>query len=243
MGSTGRAAIQNAGQRGDVGGALAISKTGIYTDAGGIVVKRSEEAYSACLLKLPADGGHLETLTDFCERACVDQKLLERCLAVNDMSQLLPMDLESVRAALGKRKLPGSASGVGGSETTSVAQLQRVRNRYEAMSMQQLKECCRDAWLDDTGLESELVERLVAFDAFDADGNERDLANGATQSPMQKADVARVISALAQAQRRWTADPLGGGGSGTATARLPRMPDESSDDEECSDDEWGAPLD
>ena len=229
-------AIQNAGQRGDVGGALAISKTGSYLEADGIVMKRSEEARSACLLKLPADGGHLETLTDFCERARVDQKLLQRCLAVNDMSQLLAMDLESVRAALGKRKLPGSASGVGGSETTSVAQLQRVRNRYEAMSMQQLKECCRDAWLDDTGLESELVERLVAFDAFDADGNERDLANGATQSPMQKADVARVISALAQAQRRWTADPLGGGGSGTATARLPPMPDESSDDEECSDD-------
>ena len=105
--------------------------------------------------------------------------------------------------------------------------------------MQQLTRCCRDAWLDDTGVKSDLVERLVAFDAFDADGNERDLAgtaNGATQSPMQKADVARVISALAQAQRRWTADPLGGGGSGTATARLPRMPDESSDDEECSDD-------
>jgi hypothetical protein len=124
-------------------------------------MKRREEARSECLLKLHADGGHLDTLTDFCERARVDQKLLQRCLAVNDMSQLLAMDLESVRAALGKRKLPGSASGVGGSETTSVAQLQRVRNRYEAMSMQQLTRCCRDSWLDAAGVLKER-SRLTA---------------------------------------------------------------------------------
>ena len=30
---------------------------------------------------------------------------------------------------------------------------------------------------------------------------------------MQKADVARVMAALAQAQARWTADSLGGGGT------------------------------
>ena len=217
-------AIQNAGQRGDADGALASSKTGGYLEPDGITVTTGEEARSACLFKLPSDGGHLETLLDFCQRARVDHKEIQRCLAVNNMSQVLAMDLDFVRAALDQCRVSDGASYVGEKDTASVATSQRTRNRYEAMTLSQLKRCCQDSWLSSEGLKSDLVERLVAYDDAVSDGNEpalADPASAATQSPLQKADVARVMTALAQAQRCWRADPLGGDGSATTTLLRP----------------------
>ena len=237
-------AIQNAGQRGDVGGALS-SNVASHLEPDCVVMNTTEETCSVCLLKLPAkDGGHLENLSDFCERARIDQRHLERCLAVADMSQLLEMEPDRVRAALSRDKLrPDKASNDGDGETTSAPQLQQIRNKYEAMSLEQLKRCCSDLWLDAIGLKSDLVERLVAFDA-DAIEHGLDLAGSASghlatqsQPPLQKADVARVMGALAQARIRWCPGdsgtpggaPPGGEGSDTSSESLASLSDSSDD--------------
>jgi hypothetical protein len=224
-------AVQNAGQRSDDADGAAASTSGEYLDLADGIGPAEGTGTTACLLKLPdEDGGHAESLADFCERARVDVTQVTRRLEVDEMSQLLALDVEAVRAGLSE-PLAGSV--------TSGKKAQQARENYQTMTTEQLKKTCADSWLDDDGSSSEMVERLVAYDA----ATNGWAAPKSDELPaLQKADVARVMVALGQARRRWPADGAPGAGAGAGSdhtaSESPHVPlsDTSSDGDLNLDD-------
>eukprot|EP01045_Picozoa_sp_COSAG04_P011031 COSAG04_NODE_696_length_11062_cov_47.390769_10_plen_1261_part_00 len=144
-------AIQNAGQRGD-----GTQAKGEYFDlAEGM---RSAEAPAPTLLldMQMDDGGHCETLRDFCQRAHLDIRQLERRWGISEMRELLAMDVVAVRTGLSTALDGGSGSGT---------EMARARAKYKGMTEQQLRTTCADSWLESTGSCDAMVDLLVAHQA------------------------------------------------------------------------------
>ena len=213
-------AIQNAGQRTD---GNTTGTAGHYALSDDMEMLQPQKLNPTCLFDLQLhDGGHCETLLDFCNRAQVDVREIERCIGVTDMGSLLELEDDAVKQALtdtlpGAKKVPAEA--------------QQARARYQAMTLPQLKRTCADSWLEDGGSISEMVDRLVAND-IEVYGWE--VPPSDERAPLQKPDVARVMVALAQARCRWPADVAN---PNSAPTRRPKEPEPtlSSADEASSD--------
>jgi len=180
-------AVQNAGQRSDDADGAAASTSGEYLDLADGIGPAEGTGTTACLLKLPdEDGGHAESLADFCERARVDVTQVTRRLEVDEMSQLLALDVEAVRAGLSE-PLAGSV--------TSGKKAQQARENYQTMTTEQLKKTCADSWLDDDGSSSEMVERLVAYDA----ATNGWAAGGGMEAPPTAQELGRALRTVISA--------------------------------------------
>jgi hypothetical protein len=123
-------AIQNAGRRG-VSNVASIGQCEL-----GEVRRAAEEEAPTTLFNLHfEDGGHCESLAEFCERARVDVGQIAARLGVTRMGELLKLDVEAVRSGM-------SSSSTTDKSDPGLRTQAHARALYEKMTEQQLQRVC-----------------------------------------------------------------------------------------------------